>query len=275
MGNRQFLKYLVLLVASTLSGCTDENESPSFDPDASVGLCIRSVSVADINSTRAATTLTSGNVGVFCLTTNGYAAANNIEYTYHAVRWEGVSKLIPLNESDASLCAYYPYSSSITNATAVPLTSQAYASNKDLCYSPIVLGNKDTEVSFAMKRAYAKFSLIIYHGTSYAGACNISNAQLSNAGLNASASLNIITDTYSSYIKGSISFPNVSSIQKESSDTITLLMVPVTTAMTDSLVVKCLMDEVPRVIKIPAAAGLSKLEAGHHYIVKVNIGNNL
>lgn len=185
-----------------LAGCTADR-IPGTDPalppvTGTVPLIVESATVNAQVTTRAATTLTGGIIGVF-LSGGGYADVNNSGYAYDVSsrKWSGN---IFLGGASAWVCAYYPWREGITNSTAFPLTSLAVPvgdTHADISFatSRSVNGTQDgCSTSFAMTRAYAKMTIVFRRGN-YPGTCQVQKVELKN--LLPSATLNIGTGVYS------------------------------------------------------------------------------
>lgn len=202
------IKNTFLLAALLLAGCTAE-ETPGTDNgitpvppvELTTPLEIESAALEGEVVTRASTPLGSGNnIGVF-LSGTGYKDQINKLY-----KWASSSSWVPndaghtiyLGGSDASICAYHPWTSGYDSRTAIPLTSQIHTSAKDISFAPDRTlngssGKKST--SFAMTRAYAKLAIKLVKDASYPGTCSVTKLEFQN--IRASATLNISTSTYS------------------------------------------------------------------------------
>ncbi|MCI1682875.1 MAG: fimbrillin family protein [Bacteroides sp.] len=215
---------LALFAGGLLASCSNNEEVSS--PDSSgTALGVKTASVSTI-ITRASTELNAdaSTIGVYRLAVNTYAAVGPVSFTYDGTNsvWNytnGVSDYIYLNNSNASVCAVSPYTASVTDPSAIVLTSQADAADKDLVYSGVVSTvNKTTATAtFAdMEHAYSKITFSITKDETY-GTDNtptdpgvISQIALSGAELNNTASLSIsgaasaVPDgVYSSQVSGS------------------------------------------------------------------------
>lgn len=197
---------------------------------------------------------------------NGYTARSNVKYTF-GNPWSSDDPVV-LGTNEPSICAYYPYSSSLTDATAVALTSRQYSADADFCYVSAGTGLSATSNTLVLNlsHAYAQMTLIIARDASYSGTCAVSGVSLSNAGLNASATLNLFTGVYQSFA-GVVAFdPQISGIESGSSATVMALLVPVTTAMSGNLVIALTVDGAKLTTNVDmTSSGLSTLDAGINY----------
>nr|WP_321480901.1 fimbrillin family protein [uncultured Bacteroides sp.] len=245
-----------------LSGCGKSGDTPPEQVKTDLSV---------LNVSLEGNALTSGELGVFLGSDNGYTARNNVKYTF-GNPWSSANP-VELGSAIPSLCAYYPYNASLSDATAVPLTSQKYSTAADLCYGRISSETRaTTSFSLNLKHAYAQMTLTISRDAGYTGTCAISGVSLSNAGLNASASLNMFTDVYQP-ATGVVAFnPQISGIDSGKSSTVTALLVPVSTAMSGNLVITLTVDGVPMSTSVDTAtSGLSLLQAGKNYQGTLNI----
>jgi len=254
------MKSKILIAAALvglLSGCGKDKKSSGEEVTANLSL--PSVSIFG-------TALTSGSIGMFVGGDNGYTKRDNIKYTF-GNPWSSDTPVV-LSTEVPSLCAYYPYSSSLTNATTAPLTSQQYSADADFCYDYTNSNLSATSNSLALNlnHAYAQMTLTIARDATYLGDCAISGVSLSNAGLNASATLNLFTGVYTPFA-GVVAFdPKISSIEGGKSATVVVLLVPVSTAMSGNLVITLTVDGIKLTTNVDVAANkISTLEAGTNY----------
>jgi len=142
----------------------------------------------------------SGDIGVYCVGTTDYAAQSNVKYTGTSGTWTVADGVTPiyLYSATASVCAYSPYSATIGDGpTAIPLTSQLYNADKDLCYAKsVTYSSAKPNVNFTMDHAYAKMTFTINHDASYSGACKIEGITIANPGIRSSNTLDITSGTY-------------------------------------------------------------------------------
>ena len=240
---------LLIQVSLLLAGCT-AGETPGVEPvkppvTATVPLIVESATVNAEVTTRAATTLTSGSIGVFRLAGNGYTAVNNSRYDYAPLAWTpggGPANAVFLGGEVARVCAYHPWQASL-NSTAIPLTSQVLTdANNDISFatSRAVDGssiNKTT--TFNMIRAYAKVTFK-FKRDNYSGTCRVQKVELKN--LLPAATLNIGTGIYSTAAGvANSSVSQEKSVTVPATDTVPwgsdILLVPCTPAGTGMTVV--------------------------------------
>jgi hypothetical protein len=295
---------LMSLIALTTTGCRDESGSQQGD-----GTSLQVVSVsaaADVvvsaqkssAALRSATSLTSGDIGVYRIVNTGvYTAQSNVKYTCTSGTWAVASGVTPiyLYSAAASICAYYPYSATIEDdpttsgtteangPTAIPLTSQLYSTAADLCYaSSVTPSSASPSVSFSMNRAYAKMTFTITHDASYSGTCAVSGITIANPGIRLSNTLDITSGTYgSTTASGSVTVnPAISSITSSSSSIATVLMVPTITgttaaALTSDMTFLFTVDGNTHAATLPVSSNnLTTLAAGSNYQISVKISGS-
>ena len=238
-------------------------------------------------STKSSTELTSGSIGVFRLSGGDYVSSrSNVEYSYSGGAWNVVSGVTPvyLTKSAAKLCAYYPYSSSLSSGV-VNLSSGLYSSEKDFCYQTGVSGSSSSSVSFELDHAYSQITFVFTHKSSYSGSCVISNISISNSGILTSNTLDIstigtsggTTGTYGSGTAGTVSVnPAISSIASGASASVAVLMVPTVSTLSGTIDLSFTVDGKVLTTSVNTSdAGLTSLEAGKNYNINVNIYNPL
>jgi len=220
------------ITGDNLSGDTVVEEGASVPLQ--IGNIINNISFNDV-SVRSTTELTAGDIGIFRLESTGYdETRSNVQYTNSGDGWDVTSGTEPIyvTEKEASLFAYSPYSSEESTFTdeTLNLTSQIYTSSADLCYQTGVTATSETPVSFTMNHAYAKLKFNLTHDDDYDGNCAVSGISIANDGILSSNTLDISTGTYGSGTAGTVAVnPGISSIPIDSTETIYVLMVPVTT----------------------------------------------
>jgi hypothetical protein len=245
--------YAAVIVA-LLTACEGEESDPL-----TASLSLNSVSIDG-------TALTSGSIGLFVGSDNGYTAQNNTKYTF-GNPWSSDNP-VTLTSKAPLLCAYYPYTAALSNATAVSLTSQQYSAAADFCYTSTGSGLSATSnaLALSLSHAYAQITLNIGRSTTYSDTCAVSGVSFSNAGLNASATLNLFTGSSQSSV-GTVAFnPQITGIQSGKTTTVVALLVPVTTAMTGNLVITLTVDGAQLTTNVDVTdSGLATLEAGKNY----------
>jgi len=243
----------------------------------SVPLQINNISFKDV-STRSATVLSSGDIGVFRLASLGYLETmSNVHYTNSGSGWDIASGVDPiyLTKSSASLCAYSPYriyDATFTDETFT-LNSQLYSESADLCYQTDLTAVSGTPVSFTLEHAYAKLVFNLTRDASYSGDCAISKIRIANDGILVSNTLDISTGSYGSGTIGLVEIdPGISSISSGSSVSVSVLMVPTVVPLSGDITLIFTIDGEDQLATVDvSSASLASLKAGNDYILNVTI----
>lgn len=270
---KKIIRCSLLILGIMLNACS-QDENPTTQ-SANKALSISSVNVAG-HMTRSATTITAGSMGIFLGANSLYEARNNVKYTYANGAWGSDSPIL-LSAATAVVCAYYPYKSTITNATNILLASQPYTPDEDLCYANSTgkLNNESASWNLTLQRAYSMITLNITKNASYTGTGAISQISISNAGLPKSGTLNILTGAYSGIQTGNLTYnPQITAIASGESASASVLIVPAATAMSDFLTIRITVDGVSRYADLSMASnGLDKPAPGYQYIINAEIQN--
>lgn len=156
--------------ALLLGACTAETDGPMPDPEADTTerpLTVTAQLDAEVE-TRAttATALETGTMAVYRKTTNGYAALNNIPYTWNTTdkKWKSADaankdKTIYVNHQDAEVYAYYPYDSGRGTNTSFNLAMGRNTPSATMLYSSTQkVNNRTALATFAMKSGYSRIT---------------------------------------------------------------------------------------------------------------------
>ncbi len=266
--------YLLGLVI-ILAACSRDDMTVEGGTDGYTPLQIGNITFSGVSTRSSDTELTAGDIGVFRLESTGYAATrSNVHYTGSAGEWDIADGGTPiyLTENEATLCAYYPYSSDYADGT-VPLTSQLYTSDQNLCYQTGVTAASGTPVSFTLDHAYAKLTFTLTHNAAYSGTCAVSGISIANDGILTSNTLDMTTGSYGSGTAGTVTVdPEISSISSGSSVTVTVLMVPTVSTLSGDITLTFTVDgkEMTTTVDVDDA-GLTSLEAGKNYVINSNV----
>jgi uncharacterized protein (TIGR02145 family) len=264
------------LVAFCLGSCANDDTN-SGSGSATTPLSIASVSLGGLQ-TKSTTPAVGTTMGVFRLTGTGdyTTSQDNFSYTLGAGGlWAPTvtTSQILLGPKAATLCAYLPYNASAT-LTAVPLVSQIDGTANDVCYkNNITASASSPAVTFDMQHALSKITFTISPAASYTGTCAISNITIAGAGILKNSSLNLQTGVYTneSTPTGSVSFnPAIAGITSGNSATASVLMVPVTTAMSGTITLTINVDGTNKTASFNASL-LPILAAGSNYNIPVTI----
>lgn len=263
--------YFVVTILLLLSGCSGEDIPRGVSGNTMMPL---SVSSASFSVVVTRSDVTNGSIGVFLGADNGYTPKNNYKYTYTAGTWvKGQSDDIYLGSVPASICAYYPYISSLTDPCSVVLTSQKYSEAGDLCYTPWIktFTNVSHTANFQMSHAYSLLTFKITHDTSYPYDCLVENISIANGGIMSSGSIDITTGTYGTSTSGTVDYaPSITPPLGASLST-KVLMVPAS-GLSGNLELSFTVDGKILKASIPVvSAGLDKLVANSNYEISVTM----
>jgi hypothetical protein len=269
-------KLLLLALLGSLFNACRESDTPSVGNDqGSVPLSISGVSVTDSLVKTRAELASVSDIGVFRLAANGYTVQNNMEYKNTVGTWAAAdnNNRILLGSSDATLCTYAPYSSSVTDFTSVPMNSGVYSASTDLCYdnkSGVNFSNIGSGVSFSMKHAYAELTLNLTRDLTLTSTGNVNSITISGAA--SSGKLNISSGAMTSVTSGNVLLSGTPLCTVASSSvtrTVEVLMVP-TSVSSSGLTFSLNVDGIDRICTVPSSQ-ISTLEGGRNYSVNINI----
>ncbi|WP_373168194.1 fimbrillin family protein [Bacteroides cellulosilyticus] len=156
--------------ALLLGACTSETDGlfPGGETDTTERpLTVTAQLDAEVE-TRAttATALETGTMAVYRKATNGYAALNNIPYTWNSTdkKWKSAdaadkAKTIYVNHQDAEVYAYYPYDSGRGTNTSFNLAMGRNTPSATMLYSSTQkVNNRTALATFAMKSGYSRIT---------------------------------------------------------------------------------------------------------------------
>lgn len=203
---KQIKTQIITLCTAMLASACTQNERISFYHDAErekSALVITAVNIKTETAETRATTfepISGSSIGIFLSNTNGnssYPSKKNVRYMRTATAWEP-AKLrddIYLLSDNANLCAYYPYSDIITDATKVSLSAHLLADDETpLTYATNITANEENRnVAFTMKQAYALLE-INFNRNNIKDAVTLSEFSLVHTGLYKESLLNITND---------------------------------------------------------------------------------
>lgn len=268
----------IALLASLAAGC-DNGADADLPADTLVPVRIIDAGISAEVQTRA--TISSGSMGVFRTTANGYTAQYNSQYTYNS-GWKP-NTTVYVGGANATLCAYYPYNvvTFTANSTTCTLIAQKYDAAKDLCYAKTggaAVCNKTPNATFAMTRAYSRLKLSIKrHATNYVGNCNITNVNIkhstgTNFFVNRTLDISSGTNGGSATAGGWTYGLNTGNMAANATNTAYDVLVP-PQPVSGGLTITLTIDGVNRAITVPAAQFSNNLIAGQQYTISLIITN--
>ncbi|WP_085537243.1 fimbrillin family protein [Massilibacteroides vaginae] len=195
-------KFLFAAMAATvcLTSCSNDNDEvvkvesdTQLKVNPSIGLMTRAAKSAWSANDQLGVFVTTGTINSAY---EGIASNLNVPFTYNGSTW--TSARIPLTNNAATIFAYYPYVSSVTDGTAMAVesTSQTdylYGTGKST--ATVLSQNVDIEMKHALSQVLFKMKLGNYTG----GAGNLTKVVISNenggTALNSTGTLNIPAGT--------------------------------------------------------------------------------
>lgn len=267
---------IAILPAILAAGC-DKDMNAGVPADGQVPVEITGASISAGVHTRAASTITTGSMGVFRTDANGYTPLYNVQYTYSGGWTTG--ETVYVGGANAALCAYYPYNAATftANSTTCTLNAQKYDAAKDLCYATTggaAVCNKTPDAGFAMTRGYARIKLSITWLAGYAGNCNITDVNLKNgATFYAARTLDISSGSYGgSAAGGGWTYAlNTGNTGSGAANTSYDVLVPPQPLSSPGLTITLTIDGVDHAVTVPAASFSNSLSAGRQYTISLNI----
>lgn len=229
--------------------------------------------------TRAAATITSGSIGVFLAdaASGNYEPRANACYTYNTAegKWASDDALF-FSEADANVCAYYPYDADQTDSHAIKLTTQKYDAAKDLSFAVnSTMNATNNSVTFNMNHAYALMEINLNRGN-IKDDISFEKIDIVAAGLNASNTVDITNDTYSTptaCVDGTITYREDAAISlPKNSNTVqcNVLLVP-TGTLTGGTKFSFTLDDAESTTMSVTITSLTQYEKKKKYIVNLTV----
>lgn len=248
-----------------------------------------SVSNADVQvseaATRAATTSLSdgSSIGVFLANATGistYSPKNNVCYKRTSGTWNATGEQIYLTLEGADVCAYYPYSSTVTDSKNVILTPTLLANGVEpLAYAINVPANSTKQhVTFTLRQACSWLVLNITRGN-VPDDITLTDIVLAGSGLSKEYKLDITTGTSSGQTAadgGKITFalpaevPLPANTAAVNPVVFNLSMPPTTATITGGLTIGVKIKEYNKMMST-TISGLTALNRGYKYKVNLTV----
>ena len=187
---------------------------------------------------------TSSKIGVFVTSASGGDydghSYNNIAFTANgsdaSQKWNGFSIALSMNEGKCY--AYYPYSSSVTDMTNIPVSTSG---QDDYMYATAATVNaNNTTASLKMKHALSAVRFMIKKGT-YAGIGQVTAVSVKSSALGTSGTLNAKSGEVTS-VSGKGSTISVSKSLKLSTSTQNVDVIVVPTGSAADLTLSVTLD---------------------------------
>lgn len=176
---------------------------------------------------------------------------------------------VVLTDAPGNLYAYYPYSSSVSNLSEVPV--QSSLDGKDYMYAIPVSGvnASNSEVTLEMKHALALICLNLSKGTGYEGGCKMTSVALSGEGIAATGTMDASTGNISAEASEFL----VSGIEHSFSEGLSenLLVVPaVVSSEKQKVKVACTIDGEHKELTFESSKGLI-IKQGVRFSVNITV----
>lgn len=235
-------------------------------------------------ATRAATTtLPAGSkIGVFLANgenVTSYSPKNNVCYKRNANSWDATGEQIYLTLEDAAVCAYYPYSSTVTDSKNVILNPTLLADGiEPLAYAINVTANSTNQhVTFNLKQACSWLVLNITRGN-VPDNITLTDIVLAGNGLSKEYKLDITTGSSSGQTAadgGKITFALSPEVSLPANTTaapkvFNLSMPPTTATTTGGLTIGVKIKEYNKMMST-TISGLTALNRGYKYKVNLTV----
>ena len=192
---KQYIYSAFILTAVLCAGCAKEFENTTNEND---GAAIELSSVSTDPMTKAVITGTSfttdeaaAGIGLFLLDGSGNAYgknAGNVRYGYSDGKWTAASPL-RIGNTEGTLVGYYPYSSTVTDITAIPVASSVngtdylYGSIADLTSANAKTG------TLTLSHALTRLRITFKRDASFVGSGTLSSLTIEGDGIAASGTL--------------------------------------------------------------------------------------
>ena len=193
---KQYIYSALILTALLTAGCAKEFEN-TIDSTDSAAIELSSVSTdpmtkAVITGTSFTTDEAAAGIGLFLLDVDGNAYGNNagnVRYGYSDGKWTAASPL-RIGNTEGTLVGYYPYSSTVTDITAIPVASSI--NGTDYLYGSIagLTSAKAKSESLTLSHALTRLRITFKRDASFVGDGILSSLTIEGDGIAASGTLN-------------------------------------------------------------------------------------
>ena len=196
---KQYIYSAFILTAVLCAGCAKEFENTLDGTD---GAAIELSSVSTDPMTKAVITGTSfttdeaaAGIGLFLLDGSGatYGSnSGNVRYGYSDGKWTAASPL-RIGNTAGTLYGYYPYSSTVTDITAIPVESSV--NGTDYLFGSIagLTSAKAKTESLTLSHALARLRITFKRDASFVGTGTLSSLTIEGDGIAASGTLDATT----------------------------------------------------------------------------------
>nr|DAU81405.1 MAG TPA: Fimbrillin-like [Caudoviricetes sp.] len=284
MMKRKSKQITALILACLLAaGCTQADMMTGDGVTCPTGRVPLAIGSADVQTgvpdTRAAQTLGAGaSIGVFLNNASGvtsYTPMKNVRYDCVSTAWNPVTESVRiyLTSDKADVCAYYPYDTSVTGASAVSLTPRILADGiSPLAYATNQTVDADNKnVTFSMTQA-CSWLVIDFKRGNIKDDITLSEFSLTNSGLYKEYVLNITdgSTTNTAADGGTVTFSGDIALPQNSTVTRSLSMPPSPT-LTGGVKVSVKVKEYGNKVLSITLTGLTALARGYKYAVTLTV----
>lgn len=196
---KQYIYSAFILTAVLCAGCAKEFENTTDERDSSA-IELSSVSTdpmtkAVITGTSFTTDEAAAGIGLFLLDGSGNAYGSNptnVKYTFSSDKWTAASPL-RVGGTAGTLYGYYPYSSTVTDITAIPVASSV--NGTDYLYGSIaeITSAKAKSESLTLSHALTRLRITFKLDKSFVGSGVLSSLTIEGDGIAASGTLDATT----------------------------------------------------------------------------------
>ena len=193
---KQYIYSALILTAVLTAGCAKEFEN-TLDSSDNSAIELSSVSTdpmtkAVITGTSFTTDEAAAGIGLFLLDGSGNAYgknAGNVRYGYSDGKWTAASPL-RIGNTEGTLVGYYPYSSTVTDITAIPVASSI--NGIDYLFGSIeeITSAKAKSESLTLSHALTRLRITFKRDASFVGTGTLSSLSIEGNGVAASGTLN-------------------------------------------------------------------------------------
>ena len=185
---------------SMLASCNKEMASITDSPKSDIPAEVRvlSLGIDEAPQGRATATVpTSGQVGFFMASDNGYTAAHNKPGGYTSGAWSPNNQLW-LSSNVATLAIYYPYAAAFgTTKAEIPMTASLRTDDsKDICAAKFTANNQSVISKVTMTQIYSRLVIKVIKSSDYVGAGTWTAVSLDGNEVYTSGVYNPIAETY-------------------------------------------------------------------------------
>lgn len=196
---KQYIYSALILTAVLCAGCAKEFENTTDERDGSA-IELSSVSTdpmtkAVITGTEFTTSEAEAGIGLFLLDGSGNAYGSNpanVKYYHSGSKWVADSPL-RVGGTAGTLYGYYPYSSTVTDITAIPVASSV--NGTDYLYGSIaeITSAKAKSESLTLSHALTRLRITFKLDKSFVGSGVLSSLTIEGDGIAASGTLDATT----------------------------------------------------------------------------------